>query len=105
MDLTDFKNLALSFPGTITHPHFDRLAFKVEKKRIFATLHEPAESANIKLPVVEQSVFCAIGKSSVYAVPNKWGLQGWTTFELKNLPEELVRDALNIAYMDVIKAR
>ncbi|MFD2161551.1 MmcQ/YjbR family DNA-binding protein [Paradesertivirga mongoliensis] len=105
MNLNDFKNLALSFPGTITHPHFDRIAFKVDGKRIFATLQESVESANIKLPVVEQSVFCAIGKSAVYAVPNKWGLQGWTTFELKNLPEELVRDALNIAYMDVIKPR
>jgi len=33
------RDLALSFPETDEHPHFDRRAFRV-KKKIFATLSE-----------------------------------------------------------------
>jgi hypothetical protein len=42
MTTEEFIDLALSFRGTISMPHFDRIAFKVEGKRIFATLHESA---------------------------------------------------------------
>jgi predicted DNA-binding protein (MmcQ/YjbR family) len=97
--------MALSFPGTIENPHFDRAAFKVIKKRIFATLHETSKSANLKLTPTDQSVFCEFDKKQVYPVPNKWGLQGWTTFELKKIPKELMLDALNTAYQDVINSK
>ena len=100
-----FKALALSFPGTESNPHFDRIAFKVTGKRIFATLHEETGTVNIKLSPVDQSVFCDFGKKSVYAVPNKWGLQGWTTFELKKIPKELMLDALDTAYQEVLKPK
>lgn len=105
MTTSAFRELALSFPGTIENPHFDRLAFKVEGKRIFATLHEPSGSANIKLPVLDQGVFSGFGNGAIYPVPNKWGLQGWTTFELDRVPDELLRDALDTAYNDVFKGR
>lgn len=100
-----FRELALSFPGTIENPHFDRAAFKIVNKRIFATLHEASETANLKLSVTDQSVFCSFGKNAVYPVPNKWGLQGWTTFELKKVPEELMLDALDTAYKDVLRSK
>ena len=98
-----FKELALSFPGTEANPHFDRTAFKVTGKRIFATLHEESATANLKLTPVDQSVFSDFGKKAVYPVPNKWGLQGWTTFELKKIPEGLMLDALDTAYQEVVK--
>ncbi|MGC1240064.1 MAG: MmcQ/YjbR family DNA-binding protein, partial [Chryseosolibacter sp.] len=82
MTTSIFKSLALSFPGTEANPHFERIAFKVTGKRIFATLHEESATANLKLSPVDQSVFSDFGKKAVYPVPNKWGLQGWTTFEL-----------------------
>ncbi len=105
MTTKEFRELALSFPGTIEAPHFDRAAFKVEGKRIFATLHEKSKIANLKLSEVDQSVFCSFDKKAVYAVPNKWGLQGWTTFELKKVPSELMLDALDTAYKDVLKPK
>lgn len=100
-----FKSLALSFPDTEANPHFDRIAFKVTGKRIFATLHEESATANLKLSPVDQSVFSDFGKNAVYPVPNKWGLQGWTTFELKKVPKELLRDALDTAYREVMKGK
>ena len=97
--------MALSFPGAVEAPHFDRAAFRVENKRIFATLHEESGTANLKLPAADQPVFCTFGKGEVYPVPNKWGLQGWTTFELNKVPRELMLDALDVAYRDVFHAK
>ncbi len=104
MNTEEFKNLALSFAGTLAAPHFDRTAFKVEGKRIFATLHEKSESANMVLSLPEQEVFCALDKA-IYPVPNKWGTRGWTTFELKNADRAIVFEALNSAYQEVMKKR
>jgi YjbR len=100
ISLKAFCELALSFPGTAEAPHFDRIVFKVINKRIFATLHAISATANIRLQQKDQSLFCSYDKTIIYPVPNKWGLQGWTTFELKKAPRELVLDALDSAYRD-----
>lgn len=103
MTSAEFRQLALSFPGTEEAPHFERAAFKVMGKRIFATLHEATQIANLKIPPDEQQSFCSLDKKAIYPVPNKWGLQGWTTFELKNLEADVMQEALNTAYKDVFK--
>jgi len=105
MSTREFRDLAFSFPGTIENPHFDRSAFKVENKRIFATLHEATATVNVKVSPVDQVVFCSFDKNVVYPVPNKWGLRGWTTFELEKVPYELMQDALETAYKDVFKSK
>jgi hypothetical protein len=99
-----FRKLALSFDNTEEAAHFDRAAFKVSGKRIFATMHEKDKTANLKLTEVDQSVFCSYDKGLIFPVPNKWGLQGWTTFDLK-VPKEIMLDALNTAFQDVIKTK
>ncbi len=100
-----FRTLALSFPGALEQPHFDRAAFKVMNKRIFATLHEASHTANIKLTPEDQAAFCEYDREAIFAVPNKFGLQGWTTFELDKLSEELVAEALYAAYTDVMNSK
>lgn len=105
MDTNSFRSMALSFPGTIESPHFDRTAFKVEHKRIYATLLAESLTANLKLSLEDQSVFCDLDKKIIYAVANKWGLQGWTTFELKHIAEGLMLDALQAAYLEVFKKK
>ena len=99
-----FKQIALSFEGTEAKPHFNRTAFKVINKRTFATLLEEDESANIVLSITDQKFYCSFDKKAVYIVPNKFGLHGWTTFELSKLPVELISDALLAAYNDVINS-
>ncbi|CAN5178461.1 hypothetical protein BH23BAC1_BH23BAC1_47560 [soil metagenome] len=105
MSTEEFRKLALSFSGTVEAPHFDRTAFKVVNKRTFATLHEKSGTAHIKFSEVDQPVFCSFENNAVYPVPNKWGLQGWTTFELEKVPPELVLDALDTAYKEVVKSK
>jgi hypothetical protein len=105
VNVKTFKEIALSFQGTEEKPHFDRTAFKVVDRRIFATLHEESATANIKFSKNDQSVYCSFDETAVYAVPNKFGLQGWTTFELKKVPVELVSDALLTAYNTVLETK
>ncbi len=105
MTVEQFRELALSFPGTEENPHFDRAAFKIVKKRIFATLHEANKTVNMKLSNAEQKGFCKLDKKNVYPIPNKWGLNGWTTFDISKAEREIVQAALEAAYSDVIKSK
>ena len=98
-----FKQIALSFANTVAAPHFDRTAFKVVNKRIFATLHEPSKTVNLKFSPADQSVYCLIDKEAIHPVKNKWGLQGWTTFKLDKIDEQLMLDALDTAYKETLK--
>ena len=101
MNVEHFKDLALSFPGTESAPHFDRTAFKVIKKRTFATLHEPNRSANLVLTPELQAQFCDL-HPGITQIPNKWGLKGWTTFNLETVPDEVVLAGLEAAYKLVV---
>lgn len=105
MTIQQFRDLALSFPGTEENPHFDRAAFKVIKKRIFATMHEASRTVNMKLTVTDQKAFNKLDKKNIYPLPNKWGESGWTTFEIANVEREVVLAALEAAYQDVLKPK
>lgn len=104
MTVEQFRELVLSFPGTEENPHFDRAAFKIVKKRIFATLHEASKTVNMKLSNADQQGFSKLDRKNVYPVPNKWGLNGWTTFDISKTEPEVVQAALEAAYDDVLKS-
>jgi predicted DNA-binding protein (MmcQ/YjbR family) len=100
-----FRDLALSFPGTEENPHFDKAAFKVTKKRIFVTLHEASKSVNMKLTIADQKAFCKLDRKNIYPLPNKWGESGWTTFEIAKAEREIILAALEAAYQDVFTGK
>ena len=58
VSVTEFRNWALSLPGTEELPHFHLASFRV-KKKIFATLGEQDKHAMLKLSLTDQSVFCS----------------------------------------------
>lgn len=91
------RQLALSFPETDEHPHFDRRAFRV-KKKIFATLSEKDLTVSLKLTLTDQSVFCAYDKTVIYPVPGGWGRMGFTFVNLKKVKKAMFKDALTVAY-------
>jgi len=97
-------DLALSFPGTELHQHFERIGFKIAKKRMFATYLAKDNSLNIFLTTEEQRVFCRMS-TGIYPVPNKWGEKGATTFELETVPEDIVSEALLSAYNNVLYSK
>ena len=104
MTTSAFRKLALSFASTEEHPHFERCAFKVTGKRIFATMLESAATVNIMLTPEAQHDFCALDEY-IYPVPNKWGLKGATTFEIKHLDPTVVQQALASAYSEVMQPK
>ena len=93
----EFYDMALEFAGTETAPHFDRVAFKVIRRRSFATYLEADNTANIFLTPEEQKQFCRMDKN-IFPVANKWGERGATTFVLDRVDASLVREALLSAY-------
>lgn len=97
MTTEQFTEMALSFEGTLTQPHFDRTAFKVAGKKIFATLHEKSGTANLVLTPSFQKIFCEMSKG-IYPVANKWGEKGWTTIEMKNVERGIILEGLATAW-------
>jgi predicted DNA-binding protein (MmcQ/YjbR family) len=100
VSIKTFRALALSFPETSEQPHFKKTSFRVGKK-IFATYDEKNNSVCIKLSEIDQDVFSSYNNEIIYAVPNKWGKQGWTLIELKAVPKAIFIDAIKMAYNEV----
>ncbi len=98
------RKLALSFPETDEHPHFERKAFRV-KKKIFATLSEKDRTVSLKLTLHDQSVFFAFDSSVIYPVPGGWGRMGFTFVNLKKVKMAMFKDALTVAYCTVAPAK
>jgi len=99
-----FRKIALSFPEVVEQPHFEKASFRVNKK-IFATLSEGEKRVALKLTENDQSVFTTFDKTVIYAVPNAWGKQGWTTVELKHIKKEMLVNILTAAYSAVAPAK
>jgi len=102
---TGFEQLALSFPGVETKPHFNRIGFKPTGKRMFATYLADDNTANIFLTPPEQTVFCKMDRENIYPVPNKWGENGATTFALNKVDKQVLQEALLSAYKEVIASK
>lgn len=96
--------MALSFPETDEHPHFERKAFRV-KKKIFATVSEADMNVSLKLSLEDLSVFCAFDKTVIYPVPGGWGRMGFTFVNLKKVRKTMFKDALTTAYCTVAPAK
>ena len=96
-----FRQMALSLPGAIESPHFDRASFRVNKK-IFATMDEKNKIAVLMFSPLEQSVFCAFDKTIIYPVPGGWGKQGSTIFELGRIKKTMMKDALSVVYNEIV---
>lgn len=91
------RSIALSFPQTEEAPHQQITSFVIRKK-IFATLNAPENRACLRFSKIDQHVFCTFAESPFYPVPNAWGKFGWTLVRLDKVDEEMLRDALTVAY-------
>lgn len=100
INVETFRDLAMSFAEVEEAPHFDRASFKT-KKKIFATLQKESLIANLKLSLIDQSVFCAFDKEVIYPINNKWRQQGWTSIDLQKIKKGMLKDALQAAYEQV----
>ncbi len=100
IDLTTFREIALSFPETNEEPHFEKPSFRI-KGKIFATYDKKKNQACVKLSLVDQDLFSLADKTIIFPVPNKWGKQGWTFINLEKIGLEMFTEILKTAYAEV----
>ncbi len=104
VDVATFRKWALELPDAVEEPHFDIPSFRVNKK-IFATLRTKENRAMLKLPLNDQSVFCAYDNTIFFPVPGFWGKQGCTFVDLKKVRKDMFKDALKTAYQGVASSK
>ena len=91
------RQLALALPEATEQPHFHLSSFRL-KNKIFATLWKAEKKMMVKLPLIDQSVFCDLDKNIIYPVPGVWGKQGATFIELTKAKRKIVAEALTAAW-------
>ena len=92
--------MALSLKGAVELPHFEKPSFRLNGK-IFATLWAHQNKAMLKLPLVDQSVYCDMKDSAFVPVPGGWGAKGATLVDLDGVKKTLLKEALMKAYHSV----
>ncbi len=97
-----FRSIVLRMDGAIESAHMGHPDFRANG-RIFATLHPGGESGMVKLTPQQQQEF--MRKDSVAFVPasGAWGRQGCTTVELAALDEEMLGEAITLAWQNTKK--
>lgn len=104
VDIETARQIAMALPGTEEKDHFGMPSFRV-KNRIFATLWVKENRMMIKLSLIDQSVFSSFDNSIIYPVPNKYGGMGCTFFELSAVRREMLEDALNTAWQNILSKK
>ena len=82
--------------GLQEQPHFEKTSFRKNKK-IFLTYNAAEDLICVKLKPEDQQSFELVAKGKIFAVPNKWGLQGWTLARLNQLEKDLYDDLIQTA--------
>lgn len=95
---------ALALPDAVQLPHFEKQSYRI-KKKIFATLDVKKNRLVVKFSAIDQSVFCSHNPEIIYPVQGAWGKQGYTFIELKKVHKDLCREALRLAYENVISGK
>lgn len=80
-------------------PHFEKISFRIRKK-IFATYDIKQNRACLRLSTIDQDLY-SVSNAAIYAVPNKWGQQGWTLVEMDRVDKKLLKAMLASAYDEV----
>ena len=97
MNAQDFRRLALGMKGAIESAHMGHPDFRVNG-RIFATLHHDHQWGMVKLTPDEQRVFVRENRGVFVPENGAWGLQGCTAVRLDAADEDVLGEALTLAW-------
>ncbi|HJP63024.1 MAG TPA: MmcQ/YjbR family DNA-binding protein [Mucilaginibacter sp.] len=98
VNIDQARQIALSQTDAEEFDHFGRPAYRIKKKRVFATLWPAENRMMVKLTPIDQSVFHSFDPAIFYPVPNKWGLGGATLVELSKVKQDMLEDAIHTAW-------
>jgi hypothetical protein len=87
--------------GAIESSHMGHPDFRVNN-RIFATLHHADRFGMVKLTPVEQATFIRAHASMFEPESGAWGLQGCTRVHIDTADEDIVGEAMTLAWRGVV---
>jgi hypothetical protein len=97
----DFRRIALGMEGAIESSHMGHPDFRVNN-RIFATLHDGDRFGMVKLTPEEQAAFIRSHASMFEPESGAWGLQGCTRVHIAAAEEDVVGEAMTLAWRAVV---
>jgi hypothetical protein len=101
MTPADFRRIALAFEGAVEAAHMGHPDFRAGGK-IFATLHSDHQSAMVKVSPEQQKQFID-GHPAVFTPESgAWGGAGCTRVLLDAADEELVGEAMTLAWQQAM---
>lgn len=98
-----FRAIVLRMEGAIESAHMGHPDFRANG-RIFATLYPGGESGMVKLTPEQQQEF--MRKDGIAFVPasGAWGRQGCTTVKLAATDEDMLGEAITLAWQNTKKS-
>jgi hypothetical protein len=95
----EFRQLALSLPGSEEKSHFGKVDFRVHNK-IFSGFTANG-FAYVKLKPEQQDMVCQTEAPVAHPIPGRWGMQGWTEIDQELAENSLLKSVLQMAWTNV----
>ena len=98
MTAKQFRRIALGMEGAVEGSHMSHPDFRAANGKIFATLTENETRAAVMLTPDEQSDFMKRAPEGFVPAAGAWGRQGSTMIVLAKIDEEIVGEAVTLAW-------
>ncbi len=98
----DFRRIALGMKDAVESAHMDHPDFRVGN-RIFATLHADNEWGMVNLTPEQQQRFMEEAPKAFVPEKGAWGLQGCTAVRLDTVEEDLLGEAMTLAWRNRVE--
>jgi len=103
MTVGEFRRIALGMEGAAEASHMNHPDFRVNGK-IFATIHEDHVHGMVKLTPEQQERFIREYPAMFHPAAGAWGRQGSTMVSLAHAKEEVLGDAMTLAWQNLARA-
>lgn len=97
-----FRRIALALDGAVEGAHMGHPDFRVDK-RVFASLHGDNQSGMVKLTPDQQAAFIEDHPEAFTPEAGAWGRSGCTRVTLKSITEDILGEALTLAWRNTKK--
>ena len=99
MKAGDFRRIALGMDGAIESSHMGHPDFRANGK-IFATIHHDHKSGMVKLTAGQQQTFVRQNPAGFTPENGAWGRAGCTKVRLDYVEQEVLGEAMTLAWQN-----
>ena len=104
MHPNDFRRIALGMQGAAEGAHMGHPDFRVNN-RIFATLHPDLQCGMVKLTPGQQAQFMRDHPGTFAPESGAWGRAGCTSVRLASAHEDVLGEAMTLAWQNTVAKR